>query len=42
MHYLANLDEIEMLFKVFYAKWKQHVNDDWTTQVHQRIASKEW
>ena len=33
LHYLANLDEEEMLHKFFVAQWEHPVNNDWTETV---------
>ena len=41
LHYLANLKENEMLYKVFYAQWKHPVKDDWTIQVQQNLEDFE-
>ena len=37
LHYLARLDEGEMLYKVFYAQWKYPVKNDWTITVKQDL-----
>ena len=42
LHYLANLDENEMLYKVLYAQFKDPVKDDWTTQVQQNLEDFEF
>ena len=41
LHYLANLKENEMLYKVFYAQWKHPVKDDWTIQVQKNLEDFE-
>ena len=40
LHYLANLEPSEMLYKVFITQWKFPVKDDWTEQV--KIDMKEF
>ena len=37
LHYLVNLDESEMLNRVFQAQWKYPVKDDWTITVKQDL-----
>ena len=38
LHYLANLDEEEMLHKFFVAQWEHPVNNDWTETVKKDMA----
>ena len=33
LHYLANQNENEMLYKAFMSQWKYPVKDDWTEEV---------
>ena len=32
LHYLANLNEDEMLYRVFITQWKFPIKDDWTEE----------
>ena len=37
LHYLATLEENEMLYKVFKAQWDYPVKDDWTIEVKKNL-----
>ena len=37
LHYLANLNKEEMLYKVFMAQWNYPVKDDWTIKAKQNL-----
>ena len=38
LHYLVQLNENEMLSKVFNTQWKFPTKDDWTTQVQKDLT----